>query len=268
MIILNHKNNRQGNKNNCNFISLLFLLNNFQRKLCCLCGINIAHHDAANAPSFSTRELAPWTCRGSREALPFCTSRSWKRAWQNHGRRCQRRRTFLRKDLTLRVAVARVPRRRKRKRRRWRVKSRGERGTWEKEERDGERAREGMSFPLKKSCPNKGVLFHAQCTPPQTRSLRYLSLRGARCSFTLLSTPHEFPFPSFLSLWNPREWRVVPYRFMSFYLRRYRGEVVRICDNSLISRDTWGQSICLNQIFFPFGVRFAFLNSKSSQTPI
>lgn len=120
--------------------------------------------------------------------LPYI-SRSWKRAWQNRGRRCQRRRTFLRKDLTWRVAVARVPRRRKRKRRRRRVKPRGER---EKVETEKEREKEEMSFSLKKSCPNKGVLFHAQCTPPQTRSLRYLSLQGARCFSTLLSTPLKF----------------------------------------------------------------------------
>lgn len=59
-------------------------------------------------------------------------------------------------------------------------------------ETEKEQEKEEMSSSLKKSCPNKGALFHAQCTPPQTRSLKYLSLRGARCSSALLSTPHEF----------------------------------------------------------------------------
>lgn len=96
-----------------------------------------------------------------------------------------------------------------------------------KERRSRRRKREGMSFLLKKSCPNKGALFHAQCTPPQTRSLRYLSLWGVppRSPF---HTP-RIPFPSFLSLWDPRE--------RSFLIglglptcetsaRRYRGEIV------------------------------------------
>lgn len=96
---------------------------------------------------------------------------------------------MLRKDLTSGVAVTRVSRRRKRKRRR--VKTCAAR---EKERRKNRKKR--MSFPLKKSRPNKGALFHAQCSLPQTRSLRYLSLRGARCSFTPLSTIRESLFLS------------------------------------------------------------------------
>lgn len=107
-------------------------------------------------------------------------------------------RTFLRKDLMWRVAVARVPRRRKRKRkRRRRVKPRGEYRARMEVETEKEREKEEMSFSLKKSCPNKGALFHAQCTPPQTRSLRYLSLRGARSSSALLFHTPRVPFPFF-----------------------------------------------------------------------
>lgn len=47
----------------------------------------------------------------------------------------------------------------------------------------------------KKGRPNKGALFHAQCIPPQTRSLRYLSLRGASSATTVRI--HANPQPSF-----------------------------------------------------------------------
>lgn len=160
---------------------------------------------------------------------------------------------MLRKDLTSGVAVTRVSRRRKRKRRR--VKTCAAR---EKERRKNRKKR--MSFPLKKSRPNKGALFHAQCSLPQTRSLRYLSLRGARCSFTLLSTVRESLFLSlsltlslcisasffflFLSR-NPREWRIVSYRVMLSHLQSARGDVIvarnvspKQRDNFLISLDT------------------------------
>lgn len=108
-------------------------------------------------------------------------------------------------------------------------------------ETEKEREREGMSFPLKKSCPNKGALFHAQCTLPQTRSLRYLSLRGARC-FSTLSTPHEFlslfSFP-FETLENGASFLMgLCLSTCEVSARCYRSEmIVGMCDNSLISPD-------------------------------
>lgn len=165
----------------------------------------------------------------------------WKRAWQNH-RRCQRR-TSLRKNLTWRVAIARVMETEEKategevsrrvqntwmREREIEREDEGDRNREGKRHREGDR-KEGMSFLLKKSCPNKGTLFHAQCTPPQTRSLRYLSLRGVRC-FTALLSSHFFSpcLGRSLSLLffpprNLREWRVVSYGFMPFYLQNSSG---------------------------------------------
>lgn len=139
------------------------------------------------------------------ETFPFSVRLVlWKRAWQNHRRRRQRR-TSLRKNLTWRVAVARVMETEEKategeasrrvqntwmKEREIERKDEGDRNREGKRHREGDR-KQGMSFLLKKSCPNKGTLFHAQCTPPQTRSLRYLSLRGVRC-FTALLSSHFF----------------------------------------------------------------------------
>jgi len=179
---------------------------------------------------------------------------SFARTSKTIRRRCQRRRTFLREDLASRVAVARVPRRRERGRRR-RAKFRGgyarktENARAREREREREREKTGMSLPLKKSCPNKGALFHAQCTPSQTRSLRYLSPRNARCSqCLLLSAPHRpsSPFPSLSSSSRPSRTARRSLWFFALPPVKRSARVseraatclpVTDCDNSLISLD-------------------------------
>jgi len=115
----------------------------------------------------------------------------------------------------------------------------------EQRERERERRKTGMSLPLKKSCPNKGALFHAQCTPPQTRSLRYLSPRNARCSQRLLLSAPYRPSSRFLSLFPPLETLENGAPFLMVLCSSTcktlgeprRGLPVTDCDNSLISLD-------------------------------